>query len=257
MSDPTLFVQLCALNERDSIGSVIQRIPRQISGIASLTILVVDDGSNDDTAQVASEAGADIIIRHASNQGLGRAFQRALHECLARGADLVVHLDADGQHPPETIPALVAPVLAGVADVVVGDRQLAHAQGMTILKRTIELIGSAIARTLTGTPVRDAVCGFRVYTRTAATALHLNEAFSYTLESLVQMGRLQLRIANVPFASRAAPRQSRLCGSMLRFVLKQTLILLRCKANAVALSPQRPTNRAARCFGASNLGDAA
>jgi glycosyltransferase involved in cell wall biosynthesis len=228
MNPPALlFVQLCALNERDTIGDIIRRIPRQIVGIAAVRVLVLDDGSTDGTSDAAREGGADVVIRHAHNRGLAQSFQHALYECLARGATHIVHLDADGQHHPEEIPTLLAPLLSGQADVVIGDRHLAQAGYVSPTKRMLEWVGSWVTRQLSGVPVRDAVCGFRAYTRAAAQPLHITSSFSYTLETLVQMGALRLRVANVGITSQPALRHSRLSRNMLHFVWRQATVLLR------------------------------
>ena len=239
---PILFVQLCALNERATIGEVIRRIPRCVVGVVVVRVLVVDDGSTDGTGDEARNAGADVVIRHARNQGLAQSFQHGLAECLARGATYIVHLDADGQHHPEEIPTVLAPVLAGWADVVVGDRQLASAAYFSLGKRLLECVGSWGVRLLTGVPVRDAVCGFRAYTRAVAKQLRVTNSFSYTVETLAQMGELGVSVVNVPITSQPSTRNSRLSRNSFYFVRKQSAILLRAWVSAKKLGPTQSTN---------------
>jgi glycosyltransferase involved in cell wall biosynthesis len=224
---PHLFVQICALNESATIGSVIAEIPRHIEGIGSVTVVVIDDGSSDDTAAQARAAGADIVVSHTGNQGLARAFQNGIDTCLDHGADIIVHTDADGQYVGADIPALVALVRMGKADVVIGDRGVASVQHFSPFKRFLQRLGSAMVQQASGVRAPDAVSGFRAYSREAALRLFVTTQFSYTVQTLIQAGKLGLVVRSVPIQARVTARPSRLHHGTLHFVSRQVMILLR------------------------------
>jgi glycosyltransferase involved in cell wall biosynthesis len=229
-----LFVQLCALNEREHIGAVIGEIPRVIPGfpeIDRVVVVVVDDGSTDDTGAVARAAGADVIVRHHTRKGLARAFQFGVDTCLAHGADIIVNLDADGQYPGGDIPALIAPILKGNADVVIGDRQTQTLGHFSPIKRLLQKAGSNVVQRAAGVQIPDAVSGFRAYERDAALRLFVSTRFSYTVQSIIQAAKLGLRIESVPITARPTTRPSRLHKGIVHFVSNQALILLRTYAS--------------------------
>ena len=223
----TLFVQLCALNEQDHIAPVIHDIPRKITGIDSVKIVIVNDGSTDNTVDVARAAGADYIAHHTKNKGLARAFQTGLDLCLANGADLIVNMDADGQYRGEDIARLIAPILQGKADVVVGDRQTATLQHFSPIKRQFQQFGSRVVQLAAGLQMPDAVSGFRAYSREAALRLYVSPLFSYTVQTLIQSGKLGLAVTSVPITARATTRPSRLHKGSFHFVRQQAIVLLR------------------------------
>jgi glycosyltransferase involved in cell wall biosynthesis len=227
LPQPRLFVQICALNERDTIAGVIAGIPREIGGVASVIVMVVDDGSTDGTAEVARAAGADLFLRHPRNKGLAHAFQDGIDACLRHGADIVVNIDADGQYRGQDIPALIAPILAGRADLVVGDRQVATLEHFSPFKRFLQKLGSWMVRAASGLAIPDAVSGFRAYSREAALRLFVTLSFSYTVQTLIQAGKTGLAVDSVPIQARHTPRPSRLHKGILHFVSRQALILMR------------------------------
>jgi hypothetical protein len=222
-----LFVQICDLNEEETICQLIRSIPRTIPGLQSVSVIVVDDGSTDRTVEKAIEANANCIVRHASKKGLARSFQDGLDACLERGADIIVNIDADGQYRGEDIPALIAPILRGQADVVIGDRQVSNLEHFSPAKRMLQRLGSWIVQQASGISVSDAVSGFRAYSREAALRLFVTSQFSYTVQTLIQSGKLGLVVASVPINARHTPRPSRLHRGMLHFISQQALILLR------------------------------
>lgn len=224
---PRLFAQICALNEQESIGSVIRSIPRHIPGIASVTVVVVNDGSTDRTVEEAVNAGADFIIQHVGNKGLARSFQDGLDACLERGADIIVNIDADGQYCGEDIPALIDPIRRGQADVVIGDRQVGNLEHFSPAKRLLQKLGSWTVQQASGISIPDAVSGFRAYSREAALRLFVTSQFSYTVQTLIQSGKLGLVVVSVPVTARHTPRPSRLHRGTLHFISQQALILLR------------------------------
>ena len=227
VSSMHLFVQICALNEQETIAQVIRAIPRQIDGVAAVQVVVVDDGSTDNTVSVATQAGADAIIHHMTNKGLARAFQSGMDACLARGADIIVNIDADGQYDGADIPALIAPILQRKADIVIGDRQTRQLGHFSGSKRLLQRVGSRVVQTVSGITVPDAVSGFRAYSREAALRLYVTSVFSYTVQTLIQSGKLGLAVASVPIHARETTRPSRLHRGTLHFINQQTAIIIR------------------------------
>ena len=226
-----LIVQIPALNEAEHLPQVLADIPRQIAGVDEVGVLVIDDGSTDGTAEVARAFGADWVIRQRGNKGLAAAFQAGLDAALRLGADIIVHTDADGQYRGADIPALIAPILAGEADLVVGDRQphtLAH---FSPEKRWLQWLGSWVVRQASGTSVPDAVSGFRAYSREAALRLYVANQFSYTVETLIQARRRRLTVTHVPITVNPDTRPSRLHRGNWNFVKRQASIVVRTYAS--------------------------
>ena len=224
---PRLFAQICALNEQENIGPVIRSIPRTIEGVDSVHVLVIDDGSTDDTVTIASDAGADYVLHHNVRKGLARSFQDGIDACLSRGADIIVNIDADGQYDGAEIPALIKPILTRKADLVIGDRQVQSLQYFSPQKRLLQRVGSLVVQIAAGVVAPDAVSGFRAYTRSAALRLFVTSAFSYTIESLIQAGKLGLAVASVPILARETTRPSRLHRGTLHFISQQSTVLIR------------------------------
>lgn len=226
-----LIVQIPALNEAEHLPRVLADIPRQIPGVDKVGVLVIDDGSTDGTAEVARACGADWVVRQRGNKGLAAAFQAGLDAALRLGADVIVHTDADGQYRGADIPALIAPILAGEADLVVGDRQphtLAH---FSPEKRWLQWVGSWVVRQASGTTVPDAVSGFRAYSREAALRLYVANHFSYTVETLIQARRRRLTVTHVPITVNPDTRPSRLHRGNWNFVKRQASIIVRTYAS--------------------------
>ena len=181
-----LVVQIPCFNEHDTIGAVVAEIPRAIDGIDEILILVVDDGSTDDTVATSLAAGADYVVRHTNNRGLAAAFRTGLDAALRLGADIVVNTDGDNQYRGSDIPRLVEPIVRRRADLVVGDRHPASVEHFTPPKRALQVMGSWVVRTLSGTEVPDAPSGFRALSREAALRLNVVTSYSYTLETVIQ-----------------------------------------------------------------------
>jgi glycosyltransferase involved in cell wall biosynthesis len=224
-----LLVQIPAFDEEDTLGAVIDAIPRRIDGIDRVEVLVVDDGSADGTLDVARVHGVDHILRHNHNRGLAATFQTGLDAALRLGADVIVNLDADHQYPPDQIPALVAPILSGQADLVVGDRQVDRVEHFSPLKRLLEKFGSWVVRQASSTRVPDAPSGFRAYNREAALRLFVMTDFSYTIDNLIQAGKRGLVVAHVPVRTNPT-RPSRLHRGNWNFVKRQGATIVRAYA---------------------------
>jgi len=232
-----LAVVLPALNEEATVGQVISAVPRRLPGVGAVEIILVDDGSTDDTAARAHAAGADRVVTHSLSRGLVAAFNAGIAEALRGGADLVVHLDSDGQHDPQHIPSLIAPIVNGAADVVVGSRPLGRPGEMSRAKQVGNRAGSWFFRRLLKLPVSDFTSGYRAFSRDALLRLNLVSDYTYTLESLVQAARMRLRVAEVVApAHRRSVGESRIAGSVGRYIARAGGQGLRCVLHTKPLS---------------------
>ncbi len=225
--DMNLIIQIPCYNEAETLRETICDFPQSIPGISNIGILVVDDGSADGTAEVALSCGADYVVRNRRNQGLARAFMTGLNTAIALGADIIVNTDGDHQYPGQYIPQLIAPILAGEADIVIGDRQPATNIHFSPFKRLLETLGSWVIRNLSQTDAPDAASGFRAYSRRAALRMHVYSDYSYTLESLIQAGRERVALAHLPIQTNQALRPSRLHKGLFHFILQQSGTIVR------------------------------
>jgi len=225
-----LVIQIPAFNEEAMLGKAVASIDRRVAGFSEVAVLVVDDGSTDRTSDVARESRADRVVRLPAHRGLAAAFSTGLEEALAMGADVIVNFDADLQYDAADIPALVAPILAGTADLVVGDRgpgKLAH---FSPGKRLLQRIGSWVVRQASGLEVPDAASGFRALSREAARRMNVFSRMTYSLETLIQAGWKDLRVASVPVCAHPPTRPSRLFTSVGKYALVQGANVLRITA---------------------------
>jgi glycosyltransferase involved in cell wall biosynthesis len=215
------------LNEESTLPATIADIPRQIPGIDEIELLVVDDGSTDRTVEVARENGVEHIVRLTNNKGLAAGFQAGLDACLKLGADVVVNTDADNQYRGADVAKLVAPILAGEADMVVGDRKVSEIEHFSGQKKRLQRLGSWVVRRLSGTEIADTTSGFRAYNREAALGLLVVDNFTYTLESLIQAGKQLVAVEEVEIATNPRTRESRLFDSTGSYVRRNALSILR------------------------------
>lgn len=222
-----LVIQIPCLNEADHLPLTLAALPREIAGIDEIEILIIDDGSRDDTSEVALRCGARHIVRHRRNRGLAAAFQSGIDLALRSGADIIVNTDADGQYVGEDIAKLVAPVVAGEADIVIGDRGVASNEHFGFAKRRLQRLGSAVVRLLSRTDITDAVSGFRAISREAAQRITITTEFSYTTDMLIQAGRKRLNIRSVPIRTHRTERPSRLFRSVPQFIVLQFATMAR------------------------------
>jgi glycosyltransferase involved in cell wall biosynthesis len=220
-------VQIPVLNEAESIAGVLADIPRTISGIASVEVLIIDDGCTDDTVAVALAHGADHVVRHTSRKGLATAYQTGIDTALRLGADLIVNTDGDHQYPGHEIPRLVAPILAGEADLVIGDRQIQSVEHFSPFKKAMQAVGSGVVRWASETDVPDTVSGFRALSREAALRTFVTTDFSYTVENIIQAGKRRLTIAAVPISTNRVERPSRLHNGNWNFMKRQAATIAR------------------------------
>lgn len=222
-----LFVQVPCLNEEATLGEVLESIPREIEGFDSVNVVVIDDGSTDNTVQVAKDHGVSMIIRHRSTRGLAEAFRSGVDYALTHGADVLVNTDGDNQYPQSDIPRLVKPIADGEADIVIGDRRTHTIAHFSRGKKLLQKIGSRVVNAAAGTQIPDAASGFRAYSRTALFKLNLVTKFSYTMETIIQAGYKRLAIQSVRIQTNPKTRESRLFNSTLEHVIKSAAAISR------------------------------
>jgi glycosyltransferase involved in cell wall biosynthesis len=221
-----VIIQIPCLNEAETLPLVLAELPRSLPGVDSVEWLVVDDGSTDDTVEEARTHGVDHVIRR-PHQGLARTFMAGLDAAVRAGADIIVNTDADRQYASEDIPLLVAPIIQGRADMVIGARPVATTAHFSPLKRWLQSAGSAATRIASGTQVEDAASGFRAMTRDVAMRLHVYNDYTYTVETIIQAGRQGMRVLSVPVRTNPDLRPSRLVHGLQSYVGRQLLIMLR------------------------------
>ena len=222
-----LIVQIPCLNEEATLPLVLTSIPSYIEGIDQIEILVVDDGSDDRTVEVAREHGVHHIVSHTSRMGLARSFRDGVEYALAHGADIVVNTDGDNQYPQGRIGDLVAPIIAGHADIVIGDRQTHTIEHFSSFKKIMQRFGSWVVNQAAGTELPDAASGFRAYSRYSLYRLNIVTQFSYTMETIIQAGNKRLAIASVEIDTNAKTRESRLFNNMFEHMIRSGQAILR------------------------------
>src|SRR3954468_15948681 len=222
-----LIIQIPCFNEAEQLPATLGDLPRTLDGIDEIEWLVIDDGSTDRTVDVARANGVDHVVRLTNNKGLAAAFQAGLDACLKLGADVIVNTDADNQYYGGDIEKLVAPILAGEADMVIGDREVDQIEHFSPLKKRLQRLGSAVVRRASETGVPDTTSGFRAYNREAALQVQVVSKFTYTLETIIQAGKMTVAIDHVPIRINEKTRESRLFPSMWSYVRRNTVSIFR------------------------------
>ena len=223
-----LIIQIPCYNEEETLGITLDALPRQVPGVDVVEWLVVDDGSQDRTVEVAKARGVDRIVRFPTNQGLAKGFIAGLEACLQAGADIIVNTDADNQYCADDISKLIAPIVRGEADFVIGARPISETAYFSPLKKVLQKLGSWAVRVASNTSVADAPSGFRAISRAAALQLNVFNDYTYTLETIIQAGQKGIAVASVPI--RTNPQQlrpSRLVKGMLNYVTRSLFTILR------------------------------
>lgn len=218
MAAMRLVIQIPCLNEEETLPETLADLPRSVAGFDEVLWLVIDDGSTDGTSEVATQNGADHVVRFSQNKGLAVAFQAGLDAALKLGADVVVNTDADNQYCAGDIEGLVAPIVAGKADFVVGTRDISDHPEFTWAKKRLQRLGSWVVRRVSGTSVEDATSGFRAYSRAAALQVNVVSSFTYTLETVIQAGKSDIAVTHVPIRTNPATRDSRLFTSKRQYI---------------------------------------
>jgi glycosyltransferase involved in cell wall biosynthesis len=222
-----LIIQIPCYNEEAQLPLTLSCLPRAVEGFSEVEWLIIDDGSTDRTIEVARLHGVDHVVRLTNNKGLAAAFQAGLDAGLKLGADVIVNTDADNQYEGADIPKLVEPILRGHADMVVGDRQVETIAHFSILKKRLQRLGSWVVRQASSTEVPDTTSGFRAYNREAALQMQVVSKFTYTLETIIQAGKLLVAVDHVPIRTNAKTRESRLFPSMGAYVRRNALSIFR------------------------------
>lgn len=222
-----LIIQIPCLNEEETLPKTLQDLPKQIPGISSIEILIIDDGSTDRTVAVAKQHGAHHIVHFTKQRGLARAFGAGLDASLKAGADIIVNTDADNQYKGEDIARLVHPILQGKADMVIGNRDIENVEQFSWIKKRLQRIGTRVVRHLSGTNIADATTGFRAYNREAAMKLNIISEYTYTLESLIQAEHKNIAIANITISTNRVERKSRLFRSIPEYIKRSIITIIR------------------------------
>lgn len=222
-----LIIQMPCYNEAGTLKLALSYLPRAIPGFDTVEWLIIDDGSSDGTADLAKSCGVDHIVRFKKNRGLARGYIAGLRASVELGADVIVNTDADNQYDASCIPDLVAPIVEGKADIVIGARPIATTRHFSPIKKILQLLGSYVVRKVSGTDVLDAPSGFRAITRDAAMRMHVFNEYTYTLETIIQAGRKNMAIVSVPIRTNEDLRPSKLVKSIPSYIKKSVMTMLR------------------------------
>jgi glycosyltransferase involved in cell wall biosynthesis len=222
-----LIIQIPCHNEAETLAETVAELPRDLEGFDEIECLVVDDGSTDSTVKVARELGVHHIVVLPAHQGLARAFETGLTACLDNNADVIVNTDADNQYCASGIPSLVAPILKGEADMVVGARPIEQLKHFSTSKKLLQKLGSWAVRRFSNTDIPDATSGFRALSREAAQRLNVFSTYSYTLETIIQAGRSNITVASIPVQTNTPRRESRLIKSVPSYLWQSMLTMVR------------------------------
>ena len=222
-----LIIQIPCFNEAETLEVTLNDLPKHIDGIDEIEYLIIDDGSHDNTAEVAKKWGVHYIVRFRRNKGLAKGFMAGLDACLKNGADIIVNTDADNQYCGADIETLVRPILDKKAHIVIGERPIDDTEHFTPLKKKLQHFGSWVVRKASKTTIPDAPSGFRAYSREAAMRINVINDYTYTLETIVQSGREKMAVMSVPIRTNPELRESRLFHSMWGYIKKSMLTIVR------------------------------
>jgi len=222
-----LIIQIPCYNEAETLEIALDHLPKQIDGIDEIEYLIINDGSKDNTVEVAKKWGVHHIVNFKRNKGLAKGFMAGIDEALRQGADIIVNTDADDQYCGADIEKIVRPILDGKADIVIGERPIDETEHFSPLKKKLQHLGSWVVRRASDTDIPDAPSGFRAYSRDAALRLNVVNEYTYTLEQIVQAGRNKIAITSVPIRTNGELRPSRLFSSMFGYIKKSMLTIIR------------------------------
>lgn len=222
-----LIIQIPCFNEAETLGITYNDLPRHIDGIDEIEYLIINDGSEDRTVEVARELGFHHVVNFKQNKGLAYGFMAGLDACLHLGADIIVNTDADNQYCGDDIEKLVRPILDGQADIVIGERPIDQTEHFSWKKKKFQHLGSWVVRVASGTSIPDAPSGFRAYSREAALRMNVVNAYTYTLETIIQAGQNRIAMTSVPIRTNGELRPSRLFSSMWRYMKRSATVITR------------------------------
>ncbi len=222
-----LIIQIPCYNEAETLTIALDALPKHIDGIDRIEYLIINDGSRDNTVQVAKDWGVNYVVSFPKNKGLAIGFMAGIDACIRNGADIIVNTDADNQYCGEDIEKLVRPILENRAEIVVGERPIDQTADFSPLKKKLQHFGSFVVRKASATDIPDAPSGFRAYSREAALHINVVNQYTYTLETIVQAGRNRMAITSVPIRTNPELRKSRLFHSMGAYIKKSMLTIIR------------------------------
>ena len=222
-----LIIQIPCFNEAETLEIALNDLPKKLDGIDEIEYLIINDGSRDDTVEVARKWGVHHIVNFRQNKGLAKGFMAGLDGCLQNGADIIVNTDADNQYCAEDIAVLIRPILDGEADMVIGARPIDETEHFSFIKKKLQHFGSWVVRKASNTDIPDAPSGFRAFSREAAMRMNVVNDYTYTLETIVQAGREKIAVTHVPVRTNRELRPSRLFQSIWGYVKKSMLTILR------------------------------
>lgn len=221
-----LIIQIPCYNEEETLLTTLNDLPKFVKGVDTLQVLVINDGSTDNSAEIARKWGA-VVLDIKPNKGLANAFRSGLQKSLELGADIIVNTDADNQYSARDIEKLVQPIIAGAADIVVGARDIFNIKDFSPLKKLLQKIGSFVLRLFSTTQVEDAPSGFRAFSKDAALRINVFDNYTYTMETLVQAGAKGMRVKSVPISVNPKLRESKLVKNMFDYILKSLKTTIR------------------------------
>lgn len=222
-----LIIQIPCFNEAETLPLTLADLPRQIPGVDEIEVLIIDDGSSDETTEVARRSGVQHIVRMTKNKGLANGFMAGLDASLRLGADIIVNTDADNQYNGADIPSLVRPILDGQAELVIGDRQTDEIHHFSWMKKRLQNLGSWVVRQVSATEIPDATSGFRALSREAALQMNVISRFTYTLETIIQAGKKNLAVSHVPVRTNSKLRESRLFKGNWNYIKRSIATITR------------------------------
>ena len=222
-----LIIQIPCYNEAETLAIALSALPVSVAGFDTVETLVINDGSTDNTAQIARDFGVNHIVDLKTNQGLAKGFMAGIRECLHQGADVIVNTDADNQYEAQDIPRLVEPMLSGRADYVIGERPIKETAHFSTSKKLLQGLGSWVVRKASGTDIPDAPSGFRALSRACAEQLNVYNNYTYTLETIIQAGRRGMAICSVPIRTNEDLRPSKLLSSIPNYIKRSAITIVR------------------------------
>lgn len=222
-----LIIQIPCYNEAETLEIALNDLPRHIDGIDTIEYLIINDGSKDNTVEVAKNWGVNYVVNFKRNKGLALGFMAGIDACLRNGADIIVNTDADNQYVADDIEKLVRPILEGKSDIVIGERPIDQTEHFSPTKKKLQHFGSWVVRKASNSDIPDAPSGFRAWSRDAAMRLNVTNEYTYTLETIVQAGRSKIAQTSVPIRTNGELRPSRLFNSMMGYVKKSMVTILR------------------------------
>ncbi len=222
-----LIIQIPCYNEEATLALVLKEIPKKINGISTIETMIIDDGSKDNTVEIAKKHKVTHIVKHIWNKWLGNAFRSGVHKALKNWADILVNTDGDNQYPWKYITALVQPIIDKKADIVMWDRQTSRIKHFSLIKKFFQWLGSLMVRILSGTKVNDSVSWFRAYSRESLYRLNITSDFSYAVDTLMQAGSKRIKITHTLINTNTPTRESRLFKNMWQHMTQTFSILMR------------------------------